>query len=263
MKTCVVCGGPLSGAQKKLCSKRCKSKWLMQSEAWQRAKRKSEAKPEAKARKAAREEARKVQRTCDMCGRAWRVKASRPSLYCSHLCGRLANLPPRVCAIPPGHPALPSQPPALPRGRTSMRQHQADGRRLVSEARLFVAGECRFCGAAFVASRGRGAWPLFCSTICSRKDAKATRRARLRMVDREPIFRNRVFERDGWRCYMCRKRLNREAVAPFHPLAPTLDHVIPLARGGSHTMANLRAACFSCNAKKNMHGGGEQLALVG
>lgn len=31
---------------------------------------------------------------------------------------------------------------------------------------------------------------------------------------------------------------------------PTLDHVIPLSKGGSHSLKNLTAACAVCNGKK-------------
>ena len=43
----------------------------------------------------------------------------------------------------------------------------------------------------------------------------------------------------GNRCYLCGET------------AEALDHVIPLARGGSHWPANLRPICKSCNSKKN------------
>lgn len=42
----------------------------------------------------------------------------------------------------------------------------------------------------------------------------------------------------GNRCYLCGAE------------ATTMDHVIPLARGGSHWPANLRPACVSCNSSK-------------
>lgn len=41
------------------------------------------------------------------------------------------------------------------------------------------------------------------------------------------------------RCWMCGR-----------PYANTIDHVIPLARGGSHWPSNLRPACKSCNSRK-------------
>lgn len=48
---------------------------------------------------------------------------------------------------------------------------------------------------------------------------------------------------DG-RCYCCGR--------PFSADLPvTLDHWQPLARGGAHTVANLRPACSPCNTRKN------------
>jgi 5-methylcytosine-specific restriction endonuclease McrA len=44
----------------------------------------------------------------------------------------------------------------------------------------------------------------------------------------------------GGRCWMCGS-----------PEADTLDHVIPLARGGTNWPANLRPACRSCNSRKH------------
>jgi 5-methylcytosine-specific restriction endonuclease McrA len=34
--------------------------------------------------------------------------------------------------------------------------------------------------------------------------------------------------------------------------ATTVDHVIPLAKGGTHELANLRAACRTCNSRGGM-----------
>lgn len=43
-------------------------------------------------------------------------------------------------------------------------------------------------------------------------------------------------------CLYCRLRLGRKAA--------TLDHVIPIARGGTHHVGNLVLACRHCNAAK-------------
>lgn len=60
---------------------------------------------------------------------------------------------------------------------------------------------------------------------------------KLELVDREAIIK-----RDGLICYLCDKMLtDRQA---------TLDHVMPLIRGGSHTADNLRVCCKSCNSRK-------------
>lgn len=68
-------------------------------------------------------------------------------------------------------------------------------------------------------------------------------RARLLGAYREPIDRTAIFDRDNGTCYLCGKQPKG-----WHR---TLDHVIPLSRGGSHTPGNLRVACRSCNASKN------------
>lgn len=58
----------------------------------------------------------------------------------------------------------------------------------------------------------------------------------------ERIDRNQIIERDRSTCYLCARHLERSEI--------TLDHVIPLTRGGSHTHANLKVACRSCNSAK-------------
>lgn len=48
----------------------------------------------------------------------------------------------------------------------------------------------------------------------------------------------------------------------FDPLSPVIDHVIPLACGGSDLRVNVQLAHFFCNGSKGATGG-EQLALIG
>ncbi|MBF6315035.1 HNH endonuclease [Nocardia farcinica] len=72
----------------------------------------------------------------------------------------------------------------------------------------------------------------------------------------------KVFERDRWKCHLCKRKVRRSAVVP-HPLAPTIDHVIPLAKGGTHEPANCATAHYQCNSAKGDRDAGEQLALIG
>jgi len=46
-------------------------------------------------------------------------------------------------------------------------------------------------------------------------------------------------------CHYCQKK--------FAPGELTMDHVIPLARGGKTTPGNLVAACRACNRDKKLH----------
>jgi 5-methylcytosine-specific restriction endonuclease McrA len=69
------------------------------------------------------------------------------------------------------------------------------------------------------------------------------RRARKANAPRiEKVSRTEIIERDKSTCYLCMRVLL--------PTEVTLDHVIPLAKGGSHTADNLRVACSPCNKSK-------------
>lgn len=84
----------------------------------------------------------------------------------------------------------------------------------------------------------------------SRRIAKSARRARIRSLPRESIDPLEVFERDRWRCHMCGSKTPRRLRGSLDDAAPELDHVVPLALGGSHTWSNVACACRSCNGTK-------------
>lgn len=83
-----------------------------------------------------------------------------------------------------------------------------------------------------------------------KRAAEARRRARKANAKVVESFNlAEVFERDGWRCGICGEPTNPEAKVPALD-APTLDHIVPLAMGGDHSLANAQCAHFSCNASK-------------
>jgi len=70
-----------------------------------------------------------------------------------------------------------------------------------------------------------------------------------------------IFERDGWCCGLCGGKVNKRLRYP-HPRSATLDHIVPLSKGGGHSRANTHCAHFVCNVKKQAGPGG-QLRLFG
>ena len=88
-----------------------------------------------------------------------------------------------------------------------------------------------------------------------------TRKSRKAAAPFEKFSREEIFERDGWRCQLCGKMVARKAKWPA-PFFATLDHIIPLAKGGSHTRLNVQCAHLTCNIRKNDRAGG-QLRLFG
>jgi hypothetical protein len=61
--------------------------------------------------------------------------------------------------------------------------------------------------------------------------------------------RARLIERDGPACWICGGEVDLD-VAATAPGAPTVDHVVPRARGGSSDPANLRLAHRRCNGRR-------------
>lgn len=56
-----------------------------------------------------------------------------------------------------------------------------------------------------------------------------------------------VFDRDDWVCQLCLELIPAGLTYP-HPLYPSVDHVVPLARGGAHETDNMQAAHLRCNS---------------
>jgi 5-methylcytosine-specific restriction endonuclease McrA len=50
-------------------------------------------------------------------------------------------------------------------------------------------------------------------------------------------------------CNYCGVGIDRKAPM-YHPCKATIDHVVPLTRGGTNAESNLVAACFGCNIRK-------------
>lgn len=59
-----------------------------------------------------------------------------------------------------------------------------------------------------------------------------------------------VFDRCGWKCQMCGVKTPKEERGTYKKNAPELDHIVPLSKGGPHTMDNLQLLCRTCNAYK-------------
>ena len=90
----------------------------------------------------------------------------------------------------------------------------------------------------------------------------ALRRARPRGLPTEAFSHEEIFERDGYICGLCGKRVSRTLRFP-HPRSASLDHILPASLGGAHVRSNVQCAHLGCNSAKNNRPQGEQLLLVG
>lgn len=114
---------------------------------------------------------------------------------------------------------------------------------------------CARCESPFLVVEHRGL-PKYCSPCKivvqreARAEAKARRRARVKGAESERIVRQDIYERDGWVCQLCKLPIDR-TVSPQHPMAATIDHMMPVSWGGSHTHRNVWTTHRSCNSEKS------------
>lgn len=193
---------------------------------------------------------------CQTCGNQFKPKNSqRAFLYCSRECGfeRLSRY-----RVPMADGIL--------EWLTSWKRCKKCGewysRRIASgelcyACALGIVGECRFCGVKYKRSQS---YQHFCSDGCvllSKKESYRRkhkrekvlgtrsgchrRRARRYGVAYEPIRRRDVFVRDKYICHLCHKKTRK----------PTIDHIVPMSRGGGHVWNNVACACLACNCRKS------------
>lgn len=60
--------------------------------------------------------------------------------------------------------------------------------------------------------------------------------------------RDRIYRRDGRQCLYCGRHCSSKIGRPWE--RASLDHVIPLERGGTNAASNLVLACRGCNARR-------------
>jgi hypothetical protein len=179
-----------------------------------------------RANKVRRAELRREQanqpRICLMCNSAF-----TPKTIAARLCGQ------RECTL-----------------EYERRRAQACGRKEASVRPLRLCRECKTPFRAEYPSKSR----TYCSQSCldrrNNRINKATRRARMRGVNRQPLDPFDVFERDNWRCHLCGVRTPRNLRGTHNDRAPELDHILPLAVGGTHSHDNVACACRKCNQNK-------------
>lgn len=212
------------------------------------------------------------QRTCPICSTSFTVRGKRSGQrYCSDKCARREENNKRNAKREEDRPlskcAYCGQVFKNRGGRIYCSQYCY----IESKRPTLIKSSCPICGSE-VTQRGRKR--KYCSKDCAikaqekvyRRNSLTRRALRVTNGKAERINPKEIFERDGWRCQLCGKKVSKKLYktkgTKRYANAPSLDHIIPLSKGGEHTRANVQCACYQCNCEKGARELG-QLRLFG
>ena len=128
-------------------------------------------------------------------------------------------------------------------------------------ARRLAIHVCKNCGTDFcIESTGYNS-DAYCSSRCQKrwheriKNEKRMDKLKERPHDTD-ITLERLFKRDGGVCYICgcpcdwSDIVEKDGTMIAGDHYPSVDHVKPVSKGGTHTWDNIRLACRVCNTLK-------------
>jgi hypothetical protein len=105
--------------------------------------------------------------------------------------------------------------------------------------------------------------PVFRDSVLAQAHA---RRADKLGLPSQDVLLTYLIKRDKGRCQIPACLFFSRKVAPLGskgPDKPSIDHIVPLSRGGTHERSNVQLGHDRCNRSKHNCGGGEQLRLIG
>lgn len=145
------------------------------------------------------------------------------------------------------------------KGTMCVECHKEHTRRILIERRMTEDIKvCAWCGELFtstIASHQR-----FCGLRCSNAYNGKVKRARKRKAYVRPVYLKDIYTRDKGLCGLCGERVDLEHVYP-HPMSASIDHILPLSKGGTHEPRNVQLTHLRCNVEKGVRAVGEQLRL--
>ena len=115
---------------------------------------------------------------------------------------------------------------------------------------------CKECGEKFL-DKSDGNSRSYCSEVCSHRAQNRLKDARRRGYKSNGTL-TKLYYRDGGRCYICGGKCDFgdhqiiDGAFVVGPSYPTVEHVIPICRGGDDGEDNIKLACHRCNSKKSI-----------
>lgn len=128
----------------------------------------------------------------------------------------------------------------------------------INKPRVQIAFRFCECGKLLTEPKRKvcdGCLKLHLKETWRRKEIKRRAREQEAICD-SSISLKRLYERDNGVCYICGQVCDwndsewKHGTFVVGRKYPTIEHLKPLSKGGSHTWDNIKLACLSCNSKK-------------
>ena len=206
--------------------------------------------------------------TCKQCGKEFLARSKRAK-YCSRRCvGKSRAVTPNTC----------DDCGKQLRWKTSNRCNACYCK---DQTPLVAVVRCLHCKRSAVKKCWQSRRPKYCSRECYFASVDACRPESERAKAREyaakrgacsyrsrckrfggyfnsKVTRRAVFERDCFKCYLCKAKVS-ETLPARHDRKATLDHVVPLEKKGPHDWHNVACCCRKCNVAKRNKWNGQQV----
>jgi len=112
-----------------------------------------------------------------------------------------------------------------------------------------ITKACKWCGKEYTTNFMANS-RYFCSDVCAKRHGKLQAKSRKRGIFIEPVSFADIYKRDKGICQICGEPVDL-SVKTSNRMGATLDHRIPLSKGGTHEPNNVQLAHRICNALKS------------
>jgi hypothetical protein len=185
-------------------------------------------------------------KNCSFCGKPFQALRSTKN-YCSRKCNTYANRNINFDSYKPRSSKKRKKCPICNKEVVSSKRKYCDECKKIK-----LIKKCVICGEQFQ-TKIYNEHAKYCLK-CRNKDSIRKKKI-FDEANNVYLSKAEIFQMEGYRCKHCGCNTDKkfgyikDTLIP-KPTAPTIDHIVPLNFGGTHTLKNVQLLCYKCNHEK-------------